>query len=77
MKGLKDTELRMAAEIAMAKGRGWSFDTRATALALRRARRGPSRQAQDARRGAARHPAQRFVNGVQPAWGEEDNKDTV
>jgi hypothetical protein len=39
VKGLKDAELKMAAEIAMemAKGRGRSFDTRATALAFCRA----------------------------------------
>jgi hypothetical protein len=39
VKGLKDAELKMAAEIAMeiAKGRGPSFDVRATALAFCRA----------------------------------------
>jgi hypothetical protein len=39
VKGLDDAELKMAAEIAMevGKGRGRSFDTRATALALCRA----------------------------------------
>ena len=38
-KGLKDAELKMAAEIAMeiAKGRGRSFDVRAKALAFSRA----------------------------------------
>jgi hypothetical protein len=36
VKGLKEAELKMAAEIAMeiANGRGHSFDVRATALAL-------------------------------------------